>query len=125
MPARSAPGEVDFTFPTHDAASDVSKALKPKGFVFMEMAFLSCPKSVLYPCMFVAAEYIYKAHSLVFFYEPPERGRRGRKVARLFLPLALRSTGNASGLGVPVERRGIFTTENCIFFVTKSLSSIR
>ena len=115
MPARSAPGEVDFTFPTHDAASDVSKALKPKGFVFMEMAFLSCPKSVLYPCMFVVvAEYIYKAHSLVFFYEPPERGRR--KVASPFLPRALRSTGNASGLGVPVETRGIFTTENCIFF---------
>ena len=47
---------------------------------------LSCPKSVLYPCMFVAraaAEYIYKAHSLVFFYEPPERGR---KVASPFFP---------------------------------------
>ena len=72
--------------------------------------------------MFVvrAAEYIYKAHSLVFFYEPPERGR---KVASPFFPRALRSTGNASG--VPVERRGIFTTEGGLyFFVTKSLSNI-
>ena len=51
----------------------------------MEMV-LSCPKSVLYPCMFVvrAAEYIYKAHSLVFFYEPPERGRTGEEGSQSF-----------------------------------------
>ena len=60
-----------------------------------------------------AAEYIYKAHSLVFFYEPPERGRKVASQSFFFLGRALRSTGNASG--VPVERRGKFSTERGLY----------
>ena len=109
LPARSAPGEVDITFPTHYAGS------QPHRFCDHGDGSLVSKISSLYPCMFVVQNRgVHLQGPLTrFLLRAPGEGEEGSQ-SFFFLGRALRSTGNASG--VPVERKGIFTNEGGLYF---------